>query len=71
MYYYTLTWSELLVVKETAKLNYTACPTELHSDAATIDCIPIIDQIDIAVVWPLCSERTLQTEIKATKSSTL
>ena len=51
---YTHTWSSLLVIKETAELYYFTCSTKLHSDAATIDCVPIIDQIDTALMWSFC-----------------
>ena len=55
---YTHTWSSLLVIKKTAELYYFTCSLELHSDAAAIDCVPIIDQIDTALTWPLCNIRT-------------
>ena len=55
---YTHTGSSLLVIEETAEPYYLTCPTEFHSDAAAIDCVPIIDQIDTALTWPLCNIRT-------------
>ena len=52
---YALTWCQLLVIKETTELSYISCSTKLHSNTAAIYYVAIIDQVDIALLWPLCA----------------